>query len=100
MKIRNSLKSLKSRHRDCRVIRRRGRTYVINKTNRRFKARQANSLGPRMLAASSRASVEDRCTRSARRPLRLAFAIRHSSRAALPFVDVSPGSPVEAYEET
>ncbi|HKT14005.1 MAG: ribosomal protein bL36, partial [Pseudomonadota bacterium] len=25
---------------DCRVIRRRGRTYVINKTNRRFKARQ------------------------------------------------------------
>ena len=40
MKIRNSLKSLKDRHRDCRVIRRRGRTYVINKTNRRFKARQ------------------------------------------------------------
>ena len=40
MKIRNSLKSLKARHRDCRVIRRRGRTYVINKTNRRFKARQ------------------------------------------------------------
>lgn len=40
MKIRNSLKSLKARHRDCRVIRRRGRTYVINKTQRRFKARQ------------------------------------------------------------
>jgi large subunit ribosomal protein L36 len=40
MKIRNSLKSLKSRHRDCRVIRRRGRVYVINKTNRRFMARQ------------------------------------------------------------
>ncbi|MEY4671813.1 MAG: hypothetical protein RLZZ415_1692, partial [Pseudomonadota bacterium] len=40
MKIRNSLKSLKDRHRDNRVIRRRGRTYVINKTNRRFKARQ------------------------------------------------------------
>jgi large subunit ribosomal protein L36 len=40
MKIRNSLKSLKGRHRDCRVIRRRGRVYVINKTNRRFKARQ------------------------------------------------------------
>ena len=34
MKIRNSLKSLKDRHRDNRVIRRRGRTYVINKTNR------------------------------------------------------------------
>jgi len=40
MKIRNSLKSLKTRHRDNQVIRRRGRTYIINKTNRRFKARQ------------------------------------------------------------
>jgi large subunit ribosomal protein L36 len=40
MKIVNSLKSLKGRHRDNRVIRRRGRTYVINKTDRRFKARQ------------------------------------------------------------
>ncbi|MFT9163433.1 ribosomal protein bL36, partial [Zymomonas mobilis] len=30
MKIRNSLKSLKGRHRDNRVIRRRGRTYIIN----------------------------------------------------------------------
>ncbi len=40
MKIRNSLKSLKARHRDCRVIRRRGRTYVLNKTQKRFTARQ------------------------------------------------------------
>ena len=40
MKIRNSLKSLKDRHRDNRAIRRRGRTYVINKTNHRIKARQ------------------------------------------------------------
>lgn len=40
MKVRNSLKSLKSRHRDNRVIRRKGRLYVINKTNPRFKARQ------------------------------------------------------------
>ena len=40
MKIRNSLKSLRSRHRDNRIIRRRGRLYIINKTNRRFKARQ------------------------------------------------------------
>ncbi|MFQ5346957.1 MAG: type B 50S ribosomal protein L36 [Rhodothalassiaceae bacterium] len=40
MKVRNSIKSLKTRHRDCRVIRRKGRIYVINKTNRRFKARQ------------------------------------------------------------
>ena len=40
MKIRNSLKSLKGRHRDCQVVRRRGLTDVINKTNRRCKARQ------------------------------------------------------------
>ena len=40
MKIRNSLKSLVKRHRENRVVRRRGRLYVINKTNRRFKARQ------------------------------------------------------------
>ncbi|HUW72732.1 MAG TPA: type B 50S ribosomal protein L36 [Methyloceanibacter sp.] len=40
MKIKNSLKSLRKRHRNCRVVRRRGRLYVINKTNRRFKARQ------------------------------------------------------------
>ncbi|ODR96768.1 50S ribosomal protein L36 [Methyloceanibacter superfactus] len=40
MKIKNSLRSLRARHRNCRVVRRRGRLYVINKTNRRFKARQ------------------------------------------------------------
>jgi len=40
MKVRNSIRSLRKRHRDCRVVRRRGRIYVINKTNRRFKARQ------------------------------------------------------------
>lgn len=40
MKVRNSIRSLRRRHRDNRVVRRRGRIYVINKTNRRFKARQ------------------------------------------------------------
>lgn len=39
MKVRSSLKSLKNRHRDCQVVRRRGKVYVINKTNPRFKAR-------------------------------------------------------------
>ena len=33
MKVKNSLRSLKQRHRDCRVVRRKGRVYVINKTN-------------------------------------------------------------------
>ena len=40
MKVRNSLKSLRGRHRDNRLVRRKGRVYVINKTQRRFKARQ------------------------------------------------------------
>ncbi|WP_306118753.1 MULTISPECIES: type B 50S ribosomal protein L36 [unclassified Roseitalea] len=40
MKIKNSLKSLKSRNRNNRIVRRRGRVYVINKLNPRFKARQ------------------------------------------------------------
>jgi len=40
MKVRSSLKSLKNRHRDCQIVRRKGRLYVINKTDPRFKARQ------------------------------------------------------------
>lgn len=40
MKIVNSLKSIKKRDRNCKVIKRRGRIYVINKMNKRFKARQ------------------------------------------------------------
>ncbi len=40
MKVTNSLKTLKTRDRDNRVIRRRGRVYVINKKNPRMKARQ------------------------------------------------------------
>lgn len=40
MKIKNSLKSLKSRHRMNRLVRRRGRVYIINKSAPRFKARQ------------------------------------------------------------
>jgi large subunit ribosomal protein L36 len=40
MKVVNSLKSAKARHKNCRIVRRKGRVYVINKTNPRFKARQ------------------------------------------------------------
>jgi len=40
MKIVNSLKTLKKRDKNCRVVRRRGRVFVINKVNPRFKARQ------------------------------------------------------------
>lgn len=40
MKIKNSLRALRARHRDNRLVRRKGRVYVINKVQRRFKARQ------------------------------------------------------------
>lgn len=40
MKIKNSLKALKARHRDNRLVRRKGRIYIINKTDPRYKARQ------------------------------------------------------------
>ena len=40
MKVLNSLKSAKTRDKNCRVVRRKGRIYVINKRNPRFKARQ------------------------------------------------------------
>ena len=40
MKIKNSLRSAKTRHKDCRLVRRKGRVFVINKTNPRYKVRQ------------------------------------------------------------
>ncbi|RMI33460.1 ribosomal protein bL36 [Nocardia stercoris] len=39
MKVRNSLRSLKSKP-GAQVVRRRGRTYVLNRRDRRFKVRQ------------------------------------------------------------
>ncbi|MGY3977103.1 type B 50S ribosomal protein L36 [Aeromonas mytilicola] len=40
MKMLASLKSAKSRHPDCQVVRRRGKLFVICKSNPRFKAHQ------------------------------------------------------------
>jgi large subunit ribosomal protein L36 len=40
MKIRNSLKTAKTRDKNCYMVRRRGRLYVLNKKNPRLKARQ------------------------------------------------------------
>ena len=40
MKVVSSLKSLKSRDLDCKLVRRRGRVYIINKKNPKYKARQ------------------------------------------------------------
>ena len=40
MKVRNSLKSAKLRDKDCKIVCRKGRVYIINKKNPRMKARQ------------------------------------------------------------
>ena len=40
MKIKSSLKSLKKRDLGSKLVRRRGRVYIINKNNPKFKARQ------------------------------------------------------------
>jgi len=40
MKVLSSLKSAKKRDKNCQVIKRKGRIYVINKKNPRYKARQ------------------------------------------------------------
>ena len=40
MKVYSSLKSKKVRDKDCIVVRRKGRVYVINKKNPKLKARQ------------------------------------------------------------
>ena len=40
MKVVNTLKSDKNRSPDCKVVKRRGRVYVICKSNPRFKAVQ------------------------------------------------------------
>ncbi|HEY0966838.1 MAG TPA: type B 50S ribosomal protein L36 [Opitutaceae bacterium] len=40
MKIVSSIKSAKKRHPACQVVRRRGKIYVINKVEPRYKARQ------------------------------------------------------------
>ncbi|WP_236865823.1 type B 50S ribosomal protein L36 [Candidatus Hydrogenosomobacter endosymbioticus] len=40
MKVKNSIKMLRLRDKNCRVVRRCGRVFVINKKNPRYKARQ------------------------------------------------------------
>ena len=40
MKIKSSLKSIKKRDLDSKLVRRRGKIYIINKKKPKFKARQ------------------------------------------------------------
>ncbi|MEM9056087.1 MAG: type B 50S ribosomal protein L36 [Pseudomonadota bacterium] len=43
MQVLSSLKTAKLRHKDCQVVKRRGRIYVICKSNPRFKAVQGRT---------------------------------------------------------
>ena len=56
MKIANSLKSLKKHDKNCRIVRRKGRVYVINKSNPRFKARQGCASPSHRLPTTPRPS--------------------------------------------
>lgn len=47
MKVLSSLGSAKNRHPDCKIVRRRGRIYVICKSNPKFNAVQRNSKNSR-----------------------------------------------------
>lgn len=40
MRVLSSLRTAKTRHPGCKIVRRKGRVYIINKTNPRFKVRQ------------------------------------------------------------
>ncbi|MCE2029413.1 type B 50S ribosomal protein L36 [Sessilibacter corallicola] len=43
MQVLSSLKTARSRHPDCQIVKRRGRIYVICKSNPRFKAVQGKT---------------------------------------------------------
>lgn len=47
MQVLSSLKEAKQRRRDCQVVTRRGRIYVICKSNPRFKVRQGGAKNQR-----------------------------------------------------
>lgn len=48
MKVLSSLMSMKKRHEDCQVVKRKGTLYVICKSNPKFKARQGATKGTRL----------------------------------------------------
>lgn len=49
MQVLSSLRSAKNRHKDCIVVRRRGRVYVICKSNPRFKRRARREKEKRLI---------------------------------------------------
>lgn len=60
MQVLNSLRSAKQRHPDCQIVKRKGRLYVICKTNPRFKAVQGRKRDVSFFASIS--GIKVRCT--------------------------------------
>ena len=48
MKVLSSLASMKRRHADCQIVKRKGTLYVICKSNPKSKARQGATAGTRL----------------------------------------------------
>ena len=48
MKVLSSLASMKRRHADCQIVKRKGTLYVICKSNPKFNARQGATAGTRL----------------------------------------------------
>ena len=48
MKVLSSLASMKRRHADCQIVKRKGTLYMICKSNPKFKARQGTTAGTRL----------------------------------------------------
>lgn len=48
MKVLSSLASMKRRHEDCQVVKRKGTLYVICKSNPKFKARQGTTKATKL----------------------------------------------------
>ncbi len=63
MKIRNSLKSLRARHRDNQLVRRKGRVYIINKVQKAVQG----APGLRFVASAARSARNSNRVLSARR---------------------------------
>lgn len=63
MQVLNSLRSAKQRHPDCQIVKRKGRLYVICKSNPRFKAVQGRKKGARRAFLASFPGIFSVCRR-------------------------------------
>ena len=87
MKSDNSSKSLRSRHRANQIVRRKGRVYIINKVQKRYKAARAEVRHAVLIQTLRRAGA------SARGPFGLPPRVAHRAAGCPLGVRVSPQRP-------